>query len=894
MKKRNNGNDFDKEIRAHLDIEAEEQRSAGVPAVEARYGARRAFGNVAAVSEDVRGVWHWRRMEEFWQDIHFGARMLRKNPGFTIVAVLTLALGIGANTAIFSVIEGVMLRGLPFSEPDQLVRIYSTRNGVPIGGYGNPGGPSAMDVLDFAQSNHTFQQVVVYDHWRKNVSFGDATAEPEQMRVGLVPAAYFQVLKIEPIMGREFTDEDTEPGKNYVAAISTRLWRSRFDSDKEILGREIHINDEPYTIVAVMPDVIPEWMEAPSGGDTSPVQVWTPFVNSTTSTEAARGARGDAALGRMKPGVTLEQAQADLSIIAARLAATYSIDQEIGVRIERLAETRVRNLRPMLYLLTGAVMLILLIACVNLANLLLARQSVRGRELALRGALGALRGRIVRQLLAETLLLSLVGGVAGLILAQLGVDALKKMQPGNMPQLASIAVNWRVMVFAIAISLLTSLLFGLGPAILGTRFSVVEVLKAGARSGTAGASAQRLRGALVVAEMAMSLMLLVVASLLIQSIMRLERQQLGIRQEHVLKGHFYMPPIRYPNPETITQFCDRFGESVRQLPGVLEASVTTLYPPDNGWTQMLGMTNHPASRVQDIPSAQFGVTDAHFLRTLGIPLLRGRDFAESDTETSPAVALVNQKFEKKYFPSLDPIGQRVHIGPPSFLQIPAGGNTTDAADVTIVGVIGDFKNNGLASAPEPQIIGMYSQHPQVNYGFKDVVIRTAADPHLLVREIARQLHAMDPDMPFSQVRTIDELVEQHTGDQRFTALLLALFAASALVLAAVGIYGVMSFLVAQRRRELAIRAAVGANAASILRLVLGTGIRMAAAGAILGLLATLAAQKLVSGILFEISPFDPLTFAGAALFLLGVSFAACWVPAWRSSRVDPSVALRAE
>jgi putative ABC transport system permease protein len=894
VKQHSDSDDFKKEIRTHLDIEAEEQQSAGVPEREARYRAQRAFGNATTVSEDVRRVSHWRGLEEFRQDIRFGARMLWKNPGFTIVAVLTLALGIGANTAIFSVIEGVMLRGLPFHAPEQLVRIYSTKNGVPIGGYGNPGGPSAMDLRDFAQSNHTFQQIVAYDHWRKNVSFGDRQVEPEQMRVGLVPAAYFQILEIQPIMGRLFTDEETQAGRNFVAAISARLWKERFDADNGILGQTIRINDEAYTIVAVMPDVIPEWMEGQSGGDASPVQVWTPFITSNLGTEAARGARGDSALGRMKPGVTLEQAQADLSIVAGRLAASYAIDQEIGVRIEKLSETRVRNLRSMLYLLIGAVSLILLIACVNLANLLLARQSVRSRELALRGALGALRGRLVRQLLAETLLLSFAGGVRGLILARLGVDTLKRVQPPNMQQLASIGVNWKVLLFTIGVSLATSVLFGLGPAILGTRFSPVEVLKAGSRSGTAGSGAQRLRGALVVAEMAMSLMLLVVASLLIQSIVRLEKQQLGIRQEHVLKGHFYMPPMRYPNPESITRFCDRFGEGVRQLPGVIEASVTTLYPPDNGWTQMLGLPGRPATRVQDIPSAQFGVADAHFLKTLGIPLMRGRDFAESDNERTATVALINQEFERRYFSTQDPIGQRVHIGPPAFLQVPAGGNTTDSSDVTIIGVTGDFKNNGLASPPEPQIIGIYSQHPQVNYGFKDIVIRTSADPHLLVREVSRQLHAMDPDMPFAQVKTIDEIIEQNTGGQRFTALLLALFAAAAILLAAVGIYGVISFLVAQRKRELAIRAAVGASAGNILRLVLGTGMRMTAVGALFGLLATFAVQKLISGILFGISPFDPLTFAGAALFLLGVAFIACWVPAWRSARVDPNIALRAD
>ncbi|HET9402671.1 MAG TPA: ABC transporter permease, partial [Candidatus Acidoferrales bacterium] len=593
MQRRSSHDDFEKEIKSHLDLEAEEQSRTDVANSEAERRARIAFGNVRQVSEDVRSVYRSRAVEDAWQDVRFGARVLRKNPGFTIVAALTLALGIGANTAIFSVIEAVMLRALPFSDSDQLVRIYSTKDGVLIGGNRNPGGPSAMDVQDFARGNHTFQQMVEYDHWRKNVSFGEGRAEPEQMRIGLVPAAYFQVLKIQPVMGRLFTAEECQTGKNYVAAISAQLWKTRFDSDPSILGRKIRINDELYTIVAVMPDIVPPWMEGHSGGDASAIHVWTPFVDTNSFTEAARGDRGDFALGRMKPGVTLEQAQADLAVIASQLAATYPIDHGIGVRIERLSDTRVTNLRPMLYLLTAAVGLILLIACVNLANLLLARNTVRERELALRGALGAERGRLVRQLLVETLLLALVGGGLGLVFAQAGVGALKAMQPERLPQLASIGVDWRVIAFTAAVALLTSAIFGLGPALAGTRMNLVETLKLGTRSGTSGTSTQRMRSALVIVEMAMSLMLLVAASLLVQSILRLERQQLGIRQDHVLKGHFYIPPVRYTDVGAITRFSDQFGDKVRALPGVVDASVTTLFPPDNGWTQMLGIPGHP-------------------------------------------------------------------------------------------------------------------------------------------------------------------------------------------------------------------------------------------------------------------------------------------------------------
>jgi predicted permease len=542
----------------------------------------------------------------------------------------------------------------------------------------------------------------------------------------------------------------------------------------------------------------------------------------------------------------------------------------------------------------GAVSLILLIACVNLANLLLARNSARERELAMRAALGAGRGRLVRQLLVETLLLSVIGGALGLLLARGSVTALTRMHPEGLPQLSSLTVDGRVLVFTLAVSLLTALLFGLVPAFTGARLNLVEALKLGSRTTTSGSGAQRMRRALVVTEMAMSLMLLVGAGLLVQSIVHLQRQRLGIRKDHLLTGHFYLPGVRYPDSGAITRFCDHFGDLVRALPGVVEASVTTIYPPTYNWTQMLTIDGHPATRAQDVPTARFGLTDAHYLKTMGIPLIRGRDFSASDTETSSPVALISQELQRSYFPSEDPIGRRVHIGPPEFMHMPPGADITDSADVTIVGVIGDIRNAGLTSPPEPQILVLYSQHPLVNYGFKDIVVRTASSPQTLLPEISRQLRALDADMPLSQVRTMDEVVESETGSQRFTTALLALFAAAGLVLAAVGIYGVVSFLVAQRRQELAVRMALGATRGAALWLVLKQGLAMAATGAAIGLLGAWATQKFVRGILFGISPLDPLTFAGGAILLLAIAAIATLIPGTGVMRLDPAQALRQE
>jgi predicted permease len=885
--RRNREEEFKREFEAHLELETQEQQGSGVTPQEAHYAARRAFGNTTLVQEDVRGVWNAIWLERFTRDVKYAARSLRKSPGFAAVAVLTLALGIGANTAIFSAINALMLQPLPFSAADQLVRIYSIQNGM-FNTFANPDGPSALDVRDFAQRSRSFQNMVAYDTWAKNVSFGESAGQPEQMAVGLVPAAYFEILDVRPIIGRFFSEDENQEGKNYVAAISAQLWRNRFDGDPSVLGRKIRINGEPYSIVAVMPDVIPAWVEPGRHSE-----IWTPFPYSPDLwSERGRGERGYAVLARLKPGVSLEQAQADLSVIAAALAAEHPVDEGVGVAVKRLADSRVGALRPMLYLLMGAVSLILLIACVNLANLLLARNSTRQRELAVRAALGAGRGGLVRQLLAETLLLSLIGGAVGSACAEIGLRAVARMHPENLPQLASVGIDCRVLTFTLLVSLVTSLLFGLAPAFLGTRLDLVDALKQGGRSGSPGRSSQRVRSLLVITEMAMCLMLLVGASLLVRSIMRLQGQNLGIRQDHLLRGRIYLPPVRYTNPGVRTRFCDDFATRVRALPGVMDATVTTVYPPINGWTQMLVIPGHPVTRIQDVPAAQFGVVDQHFLRTLGIPLIRGRDFAESDAATSPPVALISEEFKRRYFATEDPIGRKIHIGPPPLPQIAPEENITDDVDVTIIGVIGDFKNAGLALAPQPQITVLYSQHPLVNGGFKDILIRTAWEPHLVESEVRSQLHALDADMPLAEAQTIDELVERQTGGQRFTTDLLASFAVAGLALAIVGIYGVISFLVAQRNQELAVRMALGASHANVLWLVLKQGLRMAAIGAIIGLCAAFAAQKFTSGLLFGISPVDPLTFAAAPIFLLAVAAIACAIPGARVLRIDPTQALR--
>jgi putative ABC transport system permease protein len=877
--------DLNDELVFHLAMREEKIRSSHTATDDPRLAARRQFGNVTYFKEQTRGIWTFASLEALWRDFLYASRGLRKSAGFTATAILTLALGIGAPTAIFSVIDAVMLQPLPFDKPDELVRIVATKNGISL-----PSGPSPTDLRDYARATRSFQQLIPYDAWRKNVSFGTAASEPEQMIVGLVPVGYFPLLRISPVIGRLFTEEENQLGRHRVAAIGVNLWQRQFSGSNLVLGQSIRINNEPYTIVAVMPDRIPAWMESRRA------EIWTPIaVLGDVYSEPSRGQTGFSALGRLKPGVSLPEAQADLTAIAARLAQTYPVDRNTGVAVKPLVETRIGELRPMLFLLMAAVTLILLIACSNLANLLLARNSVRQRELAMRTALGAGRGGLVQQLLVEALLLSFLGSAAGLFLSRIGLTALTRIGPSDLPQLRPVQLNSNVLIFTLLAALGTSVLFGLAPAFACTRINLVDDLKQGGRAGISR-SRLGLRNILVASEMALSLMLLVGASLLIQSVHRLQREDIGVRQDHLLKGHFYMPPVRYPNSTAITLFCDAFANHVRDVPGVVEASVTTIYPPSNRWLQPIGIAGQPVLPIDQMPMSRFGLSDSHLLRTLAIPLLRGRDFASADTDTSPKVALISEEFRRRYFLNEDAIGHQVHIGPPpgSTLTAMPTANTWDSSDITIIGVIGNIKTSGLASPSEPLIIGLYSQHPVVNYGFKDILIRTAIEPHFVAPEIRSRLYALDSDMPFAEVQTMDEMVAEETGSQRFTTSLLSLFTLAGLALAVVGIYGVISYLVTQRNQEIAVRVALGATQGSVLTLIMSQGLKMAGTGVAIGLFGAWATRRFTSGLLFGISPIDPTTFLGSAVFLLAIAAIASAIPAMKAMRTDPVRALRQE
>jgi putative ABC transport system permease protein len=819
------------------------------------------------------------------QNVRYALRLLRKSPGFTAIAVLTLALGIGLSTAMFGVLNAVLLRPLPFPNPDRLVRILATQGGRTISG------PSPLDVRDFRTQNHTFEKFAVYDIWPKNVSTGSGSIEPEQMRVGLVPAEYFEVLGVKPLLGRLFRDEENQWGNQFEAILGYNFWQTRFHGDPSILGKTIRINDEPYTIIGVMPGEIPELF-----GDTTQgkVELWSPFVPYTTAsetvwTEAQRGSRGWATIGRLKSGVSLQEANADLQRLAQNLAAQYPLDRGVGVMLRPLEEEHVANLRPILLLLMGAVILILLIACSNVANLLLARNSSRTREIAVRVAMGAERSALIRQFMTENLVLGMFGGIIGAALAWGGCALVARAHPAQLTQLAGVGVDLRVLAFGFGISVLSSLLFGTLPAWISLRMNPSEVLKEGGRSNIAARSKRWLRHSFVAGELALAVLLLVGTGLLIQSLVHLQSQQLGFRVDHLLRTHFFLPSVRYPDRGSITRFSDEYVARVRQLPGVEDAVISAAYPFDDQWTANFTIVGRPVSQLEDTPAAAFNSTDSHYLHTLRIPLLHGRDFSDSDTEASMPVVLVNQAFADLYFPAEDPIGRQIRMG-----LDPIVASSASTTPFTIIGVIGNSMNRGLALPPLPHINTLFRQTPELNAGFKNLIVRSTLDPMQLAAPVRRQLRSLDGDLPFAEVSTMDQIMQGQTADRRYTTGLLALFAAFGVMLSGIGVYGVVSYVVAQRTSEIGLRIALGAQRGDVLWLIVKQGLWMAVIGAAIGLLCAWILRQTVAQLVFGISPADPMTLGTAALLLIAFAVGASLVPARRAAKVDPMIALRYE
>lgn len=875
--------DLERELRTDLELEEEEHRENGTPSEEARYAARRAFGNPTLIREQTHEAWGWAQFERCRQDVRYALRQMRKAPGFSAVVIFVLALAIGANTSVFSVLNAVLLRPLEFRNADRLVQITSLKDGKPVG-------VSGPDWHDFATQNQTFDKMAIYDQWRKNVSTSPRGEDAAEVLVGLARPEFFEVLGVQPLLGRLFTPEEGVEGRNHVALITEAFWKGHYERDPGILGRTLSINHQPYTIIGVLPATIPGWLHKAQ----EQLPVFEPFVPGPELwSEKSRGGRGNWAIGLMKAGITIARAQADLARIAESLAATHPADRAVGVSVAPLETMRTSDLQPLLLLLMGAVGLILLIACSNLAALLLARNTARQREFAMRKALGAGRTALIRQVLTESLVLSVIGSASGLALAWGTTRALRTTDPGKIPQLLALTLDWRVVLFTLVAGLGTCLFFGMAPALVSARRDAADALKEGGRTSSGG-SRQGLRKVLVIAQIALSMMLLVAAGLVIQTIERLENENPGFRVDHLMRGHLYLPPAQYPTADAITRFCDRLTERIRVLPGVREVSVTTVYPPLDGWHMMFSVEGRPVSRLEDVPTTIFGVVDAHYLSTAGIPVVEGRDFSGSDRETTMPVAIVNQAFVKQYLSDVDPIGKRIELGAPSSLIAQDVWMGAQRETVTIAGVMRDNRNQGLGLPVTPQLIALFRQVPAVNAGFKDVLVRSDMTPEALEHAVAQQLHALDPRVPLSEVETMSEYLRDMTAAKRFTSVVLAGFAGIGLLLAVMGIYGVIAYLVAQRTQEIGIRLALGAPRIAVVWLVSSQGLRMSLAGVAIGLAGTVLAARSMSSLLYGISALDPVTIGSASIVLIAIALGACALPARRAAKIDPMLALRSE
>lgn len=816
-------------------------------------------------------------IESFIQDFLYGLRQLRHNPGFTTVAILTLALGIGANTAIFSVVNAVLLRPLSFAAPQQLVSVVSTRL------HGNvPDNASYPDFADWRAQNHVFSQMAAYD--TDNFTL---TGQGEAMHIqgAVVSADLFSLLGVKPVLGRAFLpDEDKLPAANGAFAIilSHRLWRERFNADPGIVGRTIEIDNRDFAVVGVMPAGFQFPIQA------EPADFWmTMAITFVTapglpSMAEQRGAHYLDVIARLKPHVSRAEAQAEMNTIVSRLNKQYPDNAPRGVEVVPEMDRVAGPARPALLILLAAVGCVLLIACANVANLMLARGASRQKEMAVRAALGAGRGRMIRQLLTESVLLASLGGVLGAALGLWGISGLISLLPVDIPRLVGTRIDSTVLLFTALVSMLTGILFGLAPVAQSSRLDFVESLKEGGRGLSEGLHGSRARGFLVMADVAVAAVLLVGAGLLINSFLRLQRVDPGFNPQRVLTFKMDLPYVRYSGLRQ-TQFFKRALERLSHLPGVLSASAVLPLPLDgNEVGTFLTIEGQPVAEA-DQPRTCYSWVEPGYFRTVGIPLTKGRDFAAADDLKATPVVIINQTLARRFFPHQDPIGKRIKPGIGNGYKMPPFRE--------IVGVVGDVRQYGLPSAPGPEVYVPLEQSP---LGSMNFVVHTGVDPLSMVDTIRKEIAEMDKDLPFYSVKTFNQYLGRGLAQPRFLALLLGLFAGLALALAAVGLYGLISYSVSRRTHEIGIRMALGATQREVLSMVVEQGAVLAAIGGAVGLVAAFALTRLMASLLYGVGSTDPLTFGAVSLLLAGVALLASYVPARQATKVDPMVALRYE
>jgi putative ABC transport system permease protein len=876
--KRKREEELEEEVRSHLKMAVQDRVEKGETSMDAERAARREFGNVGLVKETTQEMWGWGSLDRLAQDLRFGVRMLAKSPGFTAVAILTLALGIGANTALFSVVDGVLFNPLPYPEPEQLVTLHESKPNFEAGSISFP------NFRDWRKENTTFSMMGI----SRGYSFSlTGAGEPEQVRSEFISTDFLPMLGVKPILGRLFVEGEDEFGASPIVLISEGFWGRKFASAHDVIGKGLTLDGRSYTIVGVVPANFTLQVGVFRAGELYvPIGQWT---NSALHLRmAGLGIHG---IGRLKPGVTIQQARSDMARVTGHLAEAYpDADKGIGATLFPLKEQMVGDVRRLLLVLLAAVGFVLLIACVNVANLMMARSMGRGREFAVRAALGAGRGRIVRQLLTESILLALAGGGLGLMLAAWGTKVALQHLPSGLPRASEIGMDWKVLLFTAGIVLLCGILFGLAPALRTSKPNLQNALKEGSRGSDGGK--QRAQGAFVIAEMAMALVLLIAAGLMIRSLNALWSVNPGFDSHNVLAFGVSLPSsMRDASPDAIRASLREIQSKLSTTSGVKAMSLSwAAVPLSSDDEELFWMEGQPKPASEnDMSWAISYVVQEDYLKVMGIPLERGRFFTAQDRERSQHVIVIDSVFARKFFGDQDPIGKRVNL-------VSLGG----AAE--IVGVVGHVKQWGLDSddkqALRAQLYSSYMQAPDeimhLSSSGTEALVRIDGNTEATTGAIRKSLKELSSEHLMVSVQTMEEIIADSLAARRVSMIVLCAFAALALGLASMGIYGVIAYLVGQRTREIGIRMALGARQSDVLRQVLGESMKMTFAGILIGLLAALGLTQLMANLLFGVSATDPLTFAGVGFILTSVALAACLVPARRAMRVDPMVALRYE
>lgn len=869
-KRRELDRNLEDELQFHLAMREEHHRRAGLDSAEARFAARRQFGNTTMVKESTLQMWTFNSWEILYQDLRHAARVFRSKPGFTFVAMLTLAVGIGASSAVFSVVNSVLLKALPYRQEQRLVMIWERKTHE--GRDHNVVSPA--NFLYWQEHNTTFEQLAAFFD---DTSTLTGEGNPEEIPSQGVSTNLFSLLGISPTLGRDFSSDEGRSGHNHEVLLSYGLWKRRFGADRNIVGKSIRLDGQSYLVIGVMPPGVT--LFAPQGSLTGKVaQLWWPY-GWKGDDRIPRG-RWMTAIGRLKPAVSLAQAQTEMDALTASFTKMYpDFETGWGVNLVRMHQDLTSGIEPTLLVLLGAVGFVLLITCANVSNLLLSRASSREREIAVRCALGAGRGRIARQLLTESLLLALLGGALGILGAHWAISTVVFLIPKNL-HVSSIQLDWRIVVFAIGLSVLTGVAFGMAPALDAARANLSDTLREAGRSET-GARGHRIRSMFAIAQISLSLVLLAGAGLLLRSFVRLSSVDPGFNTRDLLTLRITLPYTKYAKPNQSVDFFQQLLEQVRALPGVRAATIDNSFPLTGmtpGTDFLIAGKPAPARGQNNVTEVQLVGSD--YFRTMQIPLLEGRTFSDREETIESHVVIISEALARRYFPGEDPLGQKIQI------------DMKEKNDFSqIIGVVADVKREGLDKSP---LAMSYWPHAELPFSSMMLAVRTEGDPFARVPAIRDMVHRMDADLPLSDVGTMEQSLGDTVARQHFGAVLVGIFAGIALFLAAIGIYGVVAHAVSLRTREFGIRMALGAEVRNVWSLVFRQGLALSTVGVMLGVAGTLALTPLIRGLLFEVSAHDPGTIAAVAAFLMAVTLTACWIPAHRATRVDPLVALRYE